>query len=80
MWGARQDEIRFSTIHGFKGLEEKVIILADIDNFTDSSRKLLNYVAISRAETMLYIFYSSQKENDRQLMMRNGYIKMAQVL
>ena len=79
MWGAKQDEIRFSTAHGFKGLEEKIIILADIDNFTDSSRKLLNYVAISRAETMLYIFYSSQKESDRQLMMKNGYIKMTQV-
>lgn len=80
MWGAKQDELRFSTIHAFKGLEAKVVIFADLDDFTEASRKLLNYVAISRAEALLYIFYSEQLEEDRQMMMRNGYVKLIQTL
>ena len=73
MWGAKIDEIRFSTISAFKGLESKVLILADVDSFDEESRKLLNYVAISRAETTLFVFYSSASENERQGMILKGY-------
>ncbi len=45
-------EITFSTIHSFKGLENKVIILTDITNLSD--KKLL-YVALSRARVRLYV-------------------------
>jgi len=78
MWGAKKDEIRFSTISAFKGLESKVVILADVDGFAEESRKLLNYVAISRAETALFIFYSASSENERQSMLLSGYQKIKQ--
>lgn len=78
MWGAKNDEIRFSTISAFKGLESKVVILADVDSFDEESRKLLNYVAISRAETTLFVFYSSASENERQGMILRGYPKLKQ--
>lgn len=78
MWKARQDELRFSTISAFKGLEARVVILADVDNLTEASRKLLNYVAISRAETLLYVFYSNAVEDDRQSLMVKGYAKLNQ--
>lgn len=76
MWGAKIDEIRFSTISAFKGLESKVLILADVDSFAEASRKLLNYVAISRAEAALFVFYSSASEIERQRMIQSGYQKI----
>ena len=78
MWGAKIDEIRFSTISAFKGLESKVLILADVDSFAEELRKLLNYVAISRAEIALFVFYSSASEDERQSMILSGYPKIKQ--
>ena len=76
MWRARQDELRFSTISSFKGLEARVIILADVDSFQDSSRRLLNYVGISRAQIALHVFYLDTVENERQQMLLEGYKKL----
>lgn len=45
--------ITYSTIQGFKGLENKVIILTDIMTYNKPD---LMYVAMSRARTLLYIF------------------------
>ena len=41
--------IRFSTIHSFKGLESKVVIVVDIDDVEDHMAQSLLYVGISRA-------------------------------
>ena len=46
------ENLTFSTIQAFKGLENKVIVLVDIENFHD---KKLMYVGLSRARTGLYI-------------------------
>lgn len=51
----QDDYIRFSTIHSFKGLESKIIILCDVDKIDDIDSKTLNYVAISRAKLLLHI-------------------------
>lgn len=51
----KDDCIKFSTIHSFKGLESKIIILVDVDTAEDMDSKILNYVAISRAKLLLYI-------------------------
>ncbi len=48
-------EITFSTIRRFKGLENSVIILADIENYSDNK---LSYVALSRAKAKLYVLQS----------------------
>lgn len=69
LWLADKNEIRFSTIHGFKGLEAKVVLLIDINRFADEKTRLLHYVAISRASGMLYIFHSSEAEAERQEML-----------
>ena len=76
MWRAKKMEIRFSTISGFKGLESKVVILVDVDSFSDQQIRLLNYVAISRASTLLYVLYDSHKENERQSMMVSSFTKL----
>lgn len=76
MWCARKTEVRFSTISAFKGLEAKVVILIDVDSFSEDTIKLLNYVAVSRATTMLFVLYDVNKETERQKMLTNNYPKL----
>ena len=57
------DGITFSTIQGFKGLENKVIILADIRTYTN---KDLMYVAMSRARSMLIVFENEHANKRRK--------------
>ena len=62
------EEVTFSTIQSFKGLENSVIILVDIDTY--SSEKLM-YVALSRARSGLFILESKNAHAEYQnLMMR----------
>ena len=53
----------FSTIQSFKGLESKVVILIDVENYTDSK---MMYVALSRARSKLYVFESSAAAKQRR--------------
>lgn len=65
--------IRFYTVKKFKGLEARVIIYIDIEGFTRDEERLINYVAMSRARTLLEIFYEEGLEEDRQKMMLKSY-------
>lgn len=47
------ENITYSTIQGFKGLENKIIILTDILTYNKPD---LMYVAMSRARSMLIVF------------------------
>ena len=47
----------FCTIQAYKGLENKIIILVDIDGFSEEQ---LMYVGLSRARSGLYIFESDK--------------------
>lgn len=61
-------DVTFSTIQSFKGLENAVIILVDIDTY--SSDKLM-YVALSRARSGLFILENKDAHTEYQaLMMR----------
>lgn len=68
--------VTFCTIQGFKGLENSVIILTDIDNYNSSQ---LMYVGLSRARTALYILESERARKEYlELAKRrfiNGYIR-----
>lgn len=73
LWKAKKNDVRFATISGFKGLESKIVVLIDVDHFTDEDTRLLNYVAISRACAMLYVLYDSDAEQERQRMILSGF-------
>lgn len=73
-WRAKKNEIRFSTIAAFKGLDSQIVILMDVDRFKDSDSRLLNYVAVSRACAKLYILYDISVEAERQEMICSGAI------
>ena len=49
------DKYTFSTIHSFKGMENSIIVLTDIESIKNRN---LMYVALSRARASLYIFES----------------------
>ena len=54
--------IRFYTVKAFKGLEARVILYIDIEGFEEDDEHLLNYVAMSRARTLLEVFYKAELE------------------
>lgn len=57
------DQITFSQIKDFKGLENDVIILVDLPHpstLRDSASKALHYVGMSRARAILYCLWADQ--------------------
>lgn len=76
LWKAKKNDVRFSTISGFKGLEAKIVIMIDVDHFSDEDTRLLNYVAASRACAMLYVLYDSDAEQERQNMILSGFTQV----
>ena len=55
------ENITFCTIHGFKGMENTVIILTDIESYKDEK---LMYVAFSRARTGLFVLESKNASQE----------------
>lgn len=53
----------FSTVHSFKGLESEVVILSDIEDYSESR---LMYVALSRARSKLIILESLEASEQRK--------------
>lgn len=63
-----QDSITFSTIQAYKGLENTVIIMTDIDTF---AHEKLMYVGLSRARSGLYILETEAAEKEHiQLLLK----------
>lgn len=60
------DSIKFCTIHSFKGLEAPVVFLLDVERFNDPASRMLNYTAMSRATSLLYVFYNGSAEGELQ--------------
>lgn len=58
-----QNCLTFSTIQAFKGLENSIVILIDIDSLEDID---LLYVGMSRARAALFILLSEEANRERQ--------------
>ena len=61
--GTENDNVTYSTIQGFKGLENSIIILTDIQTYNKPD---LMYVAMSRARSMLIILETKNAEKYRK--------------
>lgn len=57
-------KLYFRDFSRYKGLEANVVFLVDIDGFGDDQSRFLNYVAMSRAKLLLYVFYSADSRED----------------
>ena len=60
---AESNNITYSTIQGFKGLENSVIMLVDIQSY---SKPDLMYVGMSRARNALYVFETKRAKSARE--------------
>ncbi len=69
---AVNSKITFCTIQGYKGLENTVIILTDVDSF--QSDKLM-YVAFSRARSGLYILMSDNAVKEYLELQRRRFLQ-----
>ena len=62
----RKGKILFSTIHTFKGLDSPVVILTDINHFYYPNNKMMLYVGMSRAKSLLYVLTREKTGKDIQ--------------
>lgn len=53
----------FSTVHSFKGLESEIVILTDINDYSDSR---LMYIALSRARSKLIVLENIEASKQRK--------------
>lgn len=53
----------FSTVHAFKGLESEIVILADVEDYSDQK---LMYIALSRARSKLIVLESTEASKQRR--------------
>jgi hypothetical protein len=65
--GSNSAAITFSTIQAFKGLENSVIVLTDIESYSNTQ---LLYVGFSRARSMLFVLESTDAFEERKLLLR----------
>lgn len=52
------DEVAFSTIHSFKGMESKVVVMCDVEAVDSAEPQSLLYVGMSRARSHLTVLLS----------------------
>ncbi|MEQ8773748.1 MAG: NERD domain-containing protein [Marinoscillum sp.] len=65
-----------STIQGFKGLENAIIVLYDFDEITSVKMQRLIYVGISRAKQELYLILDKSQEEAVGKLIQENYPKL----
>ncbi len=60
----RKGRILFSTVHTFKGLDAPVVILTDVNHFFYPNNKMMLYVGMSRAKSLLYVLCREKTYKD----------------
>lgn len=71
-----EDSLKFCTIHSFKGMESKVVIIIDMDKFDNINARLLNYTAISRARVLLYMFIKNSATTELNEVIKENLQKL----
>ncbi|MBC8485539.1 MAG: hypothetical protein H8D45_05820, partial [Bacteroidetes bacterium] len=66
------DCLTFSTIQGFKGMENSYIILTDIIRLLDDEFNSLLYVGMSRAKVGLYLLLDSRLRENYNKLVKKG--------
>ncbi len=59
-----EDKISYASVPAFKGLENKAIIVAGIDRIKGDWVNTHNYVAMTRANALLYLFMNQELQNE----------------
>lgn len=69
--------VQTSTIQGYKGLENTIIILFDFDEITSDEIQRLLYVGISRARQELYLVLDKSHEDSVNKLIQKNYTKLS---
>jgi Cdc6-like AAA superfamily ATPase len=69
--------VQTSTIQGYKGLENTIIILFDFDEITSNEMQRLLYVGISRARQELYLVLDKSHEESVNKLIQKNYTKLS---
>lgn len=56
--------LNYFTIQSFKGLESKIVFLIDVEGFASEDNRMMNYVGMSRAKILLYMYYPNSKKDE----------------
>ena len=70
--GAGPSDLKYSTIHSFKGLESQVVIVVDINTVEGEKPQSLLYVAMSRARSLLILMINEHARNAVQSRIRQA--------
>ena len=68
--------VQTSTVQGYKGLENTIIILFDFDDITSEQTQRLLYVGISRAKQELYIVLDKSNEEAVNKLIQKNCLKL----
>jgi superfamily I DNA/RNA helicase len=77
MYSADSDELAYSTIHSFKGLERPVVIVVDAATGNSEETDSLLYVAMSRARIRLFVICPEEARSTIDQRMMDGIKAMA---
>ena len=69
---APPDCVRFSTIHSFKGMESRAVIIIDIDDFESDWMRALLYVGMSRARSLLVLMLNERDKPAYDALLREA--------
>jgi len=77
MYSADSDELAYSTIHSFKGLERPVVIVVDAATGNSDETDSLLYVAMTRARIRLFLICPEEARSTIDQRMMDGIKAMA---
>jgi hypothetical protein len=58
---AKENDMIFSTMHAFKGLERLVVLAIDMEGLGEENWSMLHYAGLSRARGLLHTFLQESK-------------------
>ena len=59
-WSPRPGQLRYATIHAFKGLDAPAVIITDLDEATSPNFESLLYIGMTRATDRLTALIEKQ--------------------
>lgn len=73
----KREGLEISSIQGFKGLENTIIILYDFEELESDEAQRLLYVGISRARQKLFLVLNNTLEKSYQKLLQKNYLKLS---
>lgn len=72
LYKAKDNQINYYTVQSFKGLESLIVLYVDINGFRKSEQKRLNYVAMTRAKALLYMYITEDLVDEYDIAVDEG--------